>query len=341
MRAGLTGAEKVTGMRNDKEPAFELVSVQAYKEAYGKRLDSWLTEEYETFSRSYIQRLIRGNLITINGKPVKAGRKLAGDEQIDIQLPPPVNADILPEDIPLDIVYEDDDILIVNKPKDMVVHPAPGHPSGTLVNALMYHCGSSLSGINGVQRPGIVHRIDRDTTGLLVVCKNDASHTAVAAQLAEHSITRRYVALVTGCPKADEGVIDAPIGRCRNNRLKMAVDYLNGKTAVTHYRVLEKLPGFSLVECRLETGRTHQIRVHMSFIGHPVAGDPLYGTGGQTLHIHVLENGCSKTYPVQLKGQVLHARLLGLIHPSTGEYMEWEASLPQYFEDLLKLLRTQ
>ena len=326
-------------MPKDKDPGHELMVVNTDLGACGKRLDSWLSESYEDLSRSYIQKLIRSGHININGKPMKAGKKLSGNEAISIELPPPVTADILPEDIPLDIVYEDDDILIVNKPKDMVVHPAPGHASGTLVNALMYHCGASLSGINGVQRPGIVHRIDRDTTGLLVVCKNDASHAAIAAQLAEHSISRRYVALVIGCPKTDEGVVDAPIGRSRNNRMKMAVDHVNGKTAVTHYRVIEKFSGYSLVECRLETGRTHQIRVHMSYIGHPVAGDPLYASSGQTLRIRVLENGCARTCPIQLKGQALHARLLGLIHPSSGEYMEWEAPLPQYFEELLSLLR--
>lgn len=328
-------------MQDYKENGSDLMVIRADEESRGKRLDSWLSEAYEDFSRSYLQRLIRSGNIEIDGKPVKPGKKLNGDETITIQLPPPVNADILPEDIPLDIVYEDEDILIVNKPKGMVVHPAPGHASGTLVNALMYHCGDSLSGINGIQRPGIVHRIDRDTTGLLVVCKNDASHAAVAAQLAEHSLTRRYVALITGCPNTDEGTVDAPIGRSRNNRLKMAVDYMNGKTAVTHYQVLEKFQGFSLVECRLETGRTHQIRVHMSFIGHPVAGDPLYASTGQTLHIRVKENGCAKTCPVQLEGQALHAMKLGLVHPTTGEYMEWEAPLPKYFEDLLNLLRAQ
>ena len=223
-----------------------------------------------------------------------------------------------------EVTYEDDDVILINKPKGMVVHPAAGHTSGTIVNALLYHCKDSLSGINGVIRPGIVHRIDMDTTGVIIACKNDASHNCIAAQLKEHSITRRYYAIVHGNLKEDEGVIDAPIGRDPNNRKRMAINHKNGKNAVTHYKVLERFGRFTWIECRLETGRTHQIRVHMASIGHSLLGDALYGP-----------TKC----PYQLQGQTLHAYVLGFIHPSTGEYMEFQAPLPDYFEDLLKKLR--
>ena len=223
-----------------------------------------------------------------------------------------------------EVTYEDDDVILINKPKGMVVHPAAGHTSGTIVNALLYHCKDSLSGINGVIRPGIVHRIDMDTTGVIIACKNDASHNCIAAQLKEHSITRRYYAIVHGNLKEDEGVIDAPIGRDPNNRKRMAINHKNGKNAVTHYKVLERFGRFTWIECRLETGRTHQIRVHMASIGHPLLGDALYGP-----------TKCQ----YQLQGQTLHAYVLGFIHPSTGEYMEFQAPLPDYFEDLLKKLR--
>ena len=227
-------------------------------------------------------------------------------------------------DIPLDILYEDSDLIIVNKPKGMVVHPAAGHYSGTLVNALMYHCGEQLSGINGVMRPGIVHRIDRDTTGSIIVCKNDAAHRSIAALLKEHSITRRYRAICLGTFSEEEGVIDKPIGRHPTERKKMAINFKNGKNAVTHYKVLERFKDYSYIECRLETGRTHQIRVHMSSIGHPLLGDEVYS---------------SKKWPYHLEGQTLHAQIIGFIHPTTGEYMEFEAPLPPYFEELLKKLR--
>ena len=239
-------------------------------------------------------------------------------------LPELKSPDIEPENIPLDILYEDDSILMVNKPKGMVVHPSAGHYTGTLVNAVLWHCQGQLSGINGVSRPGIVHRIDKDTTGVLVVCKNDAAHNAVAAQLKEHSITRKYRAIVHGVIKEDEGTVDAPIGRHPTERKKMASGVKNGKRAVTHYRVLERFQGYTYVECQLETGRTHQIRVHMASIHHPLLGDTVYGPAKDSHH---------------LEGQTLHAMVLGLIHPVTGEYLEVEAPLPEYFENLLKKFR--
>ena len=229
--------------------------------------------------------------------------------------------DILPENIPLDILYEDQDILVVNKPNGMVVHPAPGHYTGTLVNAIMYHCKDNLSGINGVMRPGIVHRIDMDTTGSLLICKNDRAHQALAKQLKEHSITRKYHAIVHGRLKEDEGTIDKPIGRHPIDRKKMSVHCTNGREAVTHYRVLKRFQQFTYIECQLETGRTHQIRVHMSSIGHPILGDQVYGPA---------------KCPYKLQGQTLHAKVLGITHPTTGEYMEFDAPLPDYFQGLLE-----
>lgn len=291
--------------------------------AAGCRLDAWLSDNFEELSRSYLQKLIRDGNILIGDKPVKSNYRLKGGEQISLELPEPEPLDVEPEPIPLDIVYEDSDLLFVNKPKGMVVHPAPGHPRGTLVNGLLYHCGKELSGINGVQRPGIVHRIDRDTTGLLVVCKNDFSHSHVAKQLAEHTITRRYRAIVHGVIEEEEGTVNQPIGRSRTNRLKMAVDPVHGKQAVTHYRVLKRFSHYTCIECRLETGRTHQIRVHMTYLQHPLLGDPLYG---------------ARKSPYSLEGQTLHAGVLGLIHPRTGEYLEREAPLPEYFQKLLEIL---
>ena len=241
-----------------------------------------------------------------------------------MEIPDPEALDIQPENIPLDILYEDSDLLIVNKPKGMVVHPAPGHSSGTLVNGLLYHCGDSLSGINGVQRPGIVHRIDMDTTGVLVICKNDFAHNHVAHQLAEHSITRKYHAIVHGVIEENRGTVNEPIGRSKTNRLKMAVEPFNGKRAVTQYRVLERFGKYTYVECQLETGRTHQIRVHMTHIHHPLLGDTVYG---------------NQKSPFHLDGQTLHAKVLGLIHPRTGKYLELEAPLPDYFDDLLRKCR--
>ena len=243
---------------------------------------------------------------------------------IALTIPEPEEPEILPEDIPLDILYEDSDVILINKPKNMVVHPAAGHYTGTLVNALMYHCRGDLSGINGVLRPGIVHRIDKDTTGVLIVCKNDRAHNALAEQLKKHSITRKYRAIVCGNLKEDEGTVDAPLGRHPQDRKKMAIVRSGGKRAVTHYRVLERFGNDTYIECQLETGRTHQIRVHMASLGHPLLGDEIYGRAKS---------------PFKLEGQTLHAMVLGFIHPTTGEYMEFEAPLPEYFEKLLEKLR--
>lgn len=288
------------------------------------RIDKYLTYACEELSRSYIQKLIKDENVSVNGKLVKSSYKVCEGDEIRFLVPDNTVPDILPEDIPLDIAYEDSDIIIVNKPKGMVVHPASGNYSGTLVNALMYHCKDNLSGINGTLRPGIVHRIDKDTTGLIIACKNDRSHRFVADQLKEHSITRRYQAICCGVLKDDDGVIDAPIGRSTTDRKKMAVNHANGKNAITHYHVIERLNGYTHIECRLETGRTHQIRVHMSSIGHPLLGDEVYGG---------VRNG------FDLQGQTLHAGVLGLIHPGTGEYIEYKAPLPEYFEHLLNKLR--
>ncbi len=289
-----------------------------------KRLDVYLSEFLEGYSRTYAQKLIEEGLVLLDGRPAKRSARLKGDEELTVSLPDPEPLNIEAEDIPLDIVYEDEDILIVNKPKGMVVHPAPGHKSGTLVNAVMFHCGEHLSGINGVLRPGIVHRIDRDTTGLLVICKNDAAHRSVAEQLKVHSSVRRYIALVQGRMKADEDTVDRPIGRDAKNRLRMGIDERDGKHAVTHYRVLERFDRYTLIECRLETGRTHQIRVHMASLGHPLAGDELYGAAKTRFNT---------------EGQCLHAKVLGFAHPRTGEYCEWDSPLPEYLEKILNNLR--
>ena len=290
----------------------------------GERIDKYLSNEMSGFSRSYIQKLMKDGHVYVNGKAVKANYKLAYDDMITVEIPDLVEPDLVPENIPLDILYEDDDILIVNKPKGMVVHPAAGHYSGTLVNALMYHCGESLSGINGVMRPGIVHRIDMDTTGSLLVCKNDQAHQKLAEQLKVHSIKRVYHAIVCGNLKEDSGTIDAPIGRHPVDRKKMSINYQNGREAVTHYQVLERFGDYTYISCRLETGRTHQIRVHMASIRHPLLGDNVYGP---------------QKCPFKLQGQTLHAKILGITHPTTGEYMEFDAPLPEYFEDLLGRMR--
>ena len=296
------------------------------EEFVGERIDKFLSCRLEEVSRSYIQKLIKEGHVSVNGKPVKANYKLGADDEICLEIPEAKEPDILPEDIPLDILYEDQDILVVNKPKGMVVHPAAGHYSGTLVNALMYHCKDSLSGINGVMRPGIVHRIDMDTTGSLLVCKNDEAHRILAEQLKEHTSRREYHAIVYGNLKDDAGTIDAPIGRHPVDRKKMSINHKNGKRAVTHYEVLERFGNFTYIRCRLETGRTHQIRVHMASLHHPLLGDEVYGPS-------------SKPPFSGVKGQVLHAKILGIHHPSTGEYMEFDAPLPQYFVDLLQKLR--
>lgn len=287
----------------------------------GERIDKYLSEQLEDMTRSHIQKLIKENMVRVNGMAVKSNFKLSASDQIEVEIPELKEPDILPENIPLDILYEDQDILVVNKPKGMVVHPAPGHYTGTLVNAIMYHCKDNLSGINGVMRPGIVHRIDMDTTGSLLICKNDRAHQALAEQLKEHSITRKYHAIVHGRLKEDEGTIDKPIGRHPIDRKKMSVHCTNGREAVTHYRVLKRFQQFTYIECQLETGRTHQIRVHMSSIGHPILGDQVYGPA---------------KCPYKLQGQTLHAKVLGITHPTTGEYMEFDAPLPDYFQGLLE-----
>lgn len=295
----------------------------------GERVDKYLADMLSSFSRSQLQKLIKDEKVQVASpkkdagmtayKPVKANYKLTEGETISLIIPEPEELRIEPENIPLDILYEDDDIIVVNKPKGMVVHPAPGHYTGTLVNALMYHCRDNLSGINGVLRPGIVHRIDMDTTGALVVCKNDLAHQALSEQLKVHSITRHYEAICYGTFKELNGTVDAPLGRNPSDRKKMAI-VSDGKHAVTHYEVLQSFSKFSYIRCTLETGRTHQIRVHMASIGHPLLGDELYS--------HFKS-------PYKLQGQTLHARILGFNHPRTGEYMEFEAPLPYYFTQLL------
>ena len=290
----------------------------------GDRIDRYLSEELEDRSRSYIQKLIKEQYVKVNEKPVKANYRLSLGDMVEIDLPEAKEPDIVPEDIPMDILYEDQDIIMINKPKQMVVHPAPGHYSGTLVNALMYHCGDELSGINGTMRPGIVHRIDMDTTGSLVVCKNDMAHQSLSAQLKEHSIRRIYVAIVHGNIKEDSGTVNAPIGRHPTERKKMSTHCKNGREAITHYQVLERFGDYTYIQCELETGRTHQIRVHMASIGHPLLGDQVYGP-----------KKCP--FPT-LQGQTLHARTLGIIHPRTGEHLEVNAPLPDYFEELLESL---
>ena len=288
-----------------------------------ERIDKCLTALIDTLSRSYIQKLLAEGNITINGKTVKPSYKVYTDDIIKLFLPPAITPNILPENIPLSILYEDADVIVVNKPKGMVVHPAPGHYEGTLVNALLYHCGSNLSGINGVLRPGIVHRIDRDTTGSVIACKNDHAHNEIAKQLKEHTIVRKYQAIVHGVIKDDQGTIHTLIGRHPLDRKRMAVVARGGKDAVTHYRVIRRFRDTTFIECILETGRTHQIRVHMSHLGHPLLGDLVYG---------------SKSNSHKLQGQTLHAGILGFIHPSTGEYVETSAPLPEYFQKLLEIL---
>ena len=291
---------------------------------FGIRLDKYLSDQLPDLTRSRLQRLIKDGAVLINGASAKVSTKLSAGDKIFLTMPEPEEFSAKPENIPLDILYEDDDLLIVNKPKGMVVHPAAGHYTGTLVNAVLYHCQGSLSGINGVLRPGIVHRIDRDTTGSLIICKNDKAHQCIADQLKVHSITRKYRAIVHG-RLTEDGVIHTTIGRHPQNRKEMAVNVPNGKDAVTHYHILETFDKFTYIECQLETGRTHQIRVHMKSIGHPILGDSVYGP--------------AKCPFPGLEGQTLHAMTIGFLHPTTGKYMEFNAPLPEYFEQLLKKLR--
>ena len=288
------------------------------------RIDRYLAEQCPDLSRSYIQKLVKDGAVFVNNRQIKANYKVQPQDQVILTIPDMQVPDILPENIPLDILYEDQWLLVVNKPKDMVIHPSAGHMEGTLVNAVMAHCGEHLSGINGVLRPGIVHRIDKDTTGALLICKDDTVHRDLAEQLKVHSIKRRYRAIVQGNLKEDQGTVDAPIGRHPTDRKKMAVNYKNGKEAVTHYQVLERFGNATYIECRLETGRTHQIRVHMASLGHPLLGDTIYG---------------SSKNPYHLQGQALHAMILGFVHPITREYLEFQAPLPEYFIKLLDKLR--
>ena len=285
-----------------------------------ERIDKFVTNVLADFSRSYIQKIIESGDLTVNNKLIKPSYKVRNKDIILVRTDS-VIPDITPEDIPLDILYEDNDILVVNKPKGMVVHPAPGHYEHTLVNAVMFHCRHNLSGINGVMRPGIVHRIDKDTTGSLIICKNDRAHECIADQLEKHSIKREYLAMVTGVIE-NSGTVDKPIGRSASDRKKMCVTP-GGKRAVTHYEVVKNFEKFTLIRCRLETGRTHQIRVHMASIGHPVAGDFVYGNGTKA--------------PVETYGQALHAYLIGFVHPTTGEYIELTAPLPEYLNLFIKL----
>lgn len=288
-----------------------------------ERIDKYLAEIIPEFTRSFIQKQIDEKLLTVNDKVVKANYRLKVNDNIYFSCPDMVVPDILPENIPIDIVYEDNDVAIVNKPQGMVVHPGAGHYTGTLVNALMYHLDGRLSGINGVLRPGIVHRIDKDTSGLLIICKNDIAHNNIAEQLKEHTAERTYRAIVHGDLKDDSGQINASMGRDTKNRLKMAV-VPGGKRAVTNYKVLERFGKYTYIECKLETGRTHQIRVHMAYIGHPLMGDPLYSTFNE---------------PVKCEGQILHAKTIGFKSPTTGEWVRLDSEMPEYFEKILKYLR--
>ena len=286
----------------------------------GERIDKFITNCIDLLTRSYIQKMIAKELCFVNGSAVKASYRVKDGDEVAFSLPESIEPDIAAEEIPIPILYEDKDVLVVNKPKHMVVHPAPGHYSGTLVNAVLYHCKGSLSGINGVMRPGIVHRIDKDTSGSLIICKNDMAHNSIAAQLKEHSVTRIYHAIVYGVLQKDEMIIDMPLARHPKERMKMAV-VQGGKRAVTHIRVLKRFQKYTYVACRLETGRTHQIRVHMAHIGHPILGDEVYAPG--------------KKAPIKCDGQMLHAKIIGFVHPTSGEYMEFDAPLPEEFERFL------
>ncbi len=300
----------------------ETITLQVPPEDAGARADAWLAASLESLTRSAVQRLLEEGRVTCGGLPLSKNRRLRGGELLTVLLPDPEPLEALPQNIPLDVVYEDDDVIVINKPKGLVVHPAPGHPDGTLVNALLYHCGDSLSGVGGALRPGIVHRIDQDTSGLLIAAKNDFAHQRLSAQLQDHTLARIYHCIVTGSLREDEGTVDAPIGRHPTDRKRMAV-IPGGRPAVTHYRVLARYPGHTYAQCRLETGRTHQIRVHMAYLGHPILGDTVYGA--------------KKAVP-GLQGQCLHASSLRFLHPRTGELMTLSCPLPQEFQDRLRLL---
>lgn len=293
------------------------------EEDNGKRIDKYLSSLLDGKSRSYIQRVIDDGKVNVNGKIVKSNYKLKIKDIINLEIPEPTELEVIPENIPLDILYEDKDVIVVNKSQGMVVHPAPGSYNGTMVNALLYHC-KDLSGINGVIRPGIVHRIDKDTSGILVVAKNDNSHNILVEQLKDHSMTREYYALVEGIIKEDEGTINEPLARHPKERIKISV-VKGGREAITHFKVIERFKEYTLVKCILETGRTHQIRVHMAYIGHPLVGDPVYGY---------------KKQKFKLQGQMLHAKVLGFIHPSTKEYMQFESPLPDYFTEIINKLKS-
>ena len=290
------------------------------------RVDALIAAAMPEFSRAFVQKLLEEGRVTCRGRVVKKSARPAPGDQLTLDIPEPETPEIAAEDIPLDIVYEDADVIVVNKPKGMVVHPAPGHAGGTLVNALMAHCGEELSGINGVLRPGIVHRIDKDTSGLIIAAKNDAAHKCLAEQLKDHTLSRTYECVVVGNLREDTGTVDAPIGRHPTDRKRMCVTEKNARPAVTHWEVLERFPGFTHVRCRLETGRTHQIRVHMAHIGHPILGDTVYGA--------------KKPVP-GLEGQCLHARELRFDHPATGERMTVTCELPAYFQAVLRKLQEQ
>ena len=304
----------------------ETRTLQVNPEDTGTRLDAWLAGQLPDVTRSAAARLCEEGRVTAAGKPLAKNYRLGGGEAVSVTLPDPEPVDVAPQDIPLDVVYEDSDVIVVNKPKGLVVHPAPGHPDGTLVNALLHHCGDSLSGIGGELRPGIVHRIDRDTSGLLIAAKNDAAHQKLSAQLQDHTLARIYRCIVIGNLREDSGTVDAPIGRHPVDRKRMAVEPRTGRPAVTHWSVLARYRGFTHVECRLETGRTHQIRVHLASIGHPLLGDTVYGS--------------RKPWP-GLAGQCLHARRLKFTHPSTGRPVELECPLPDWFQTVLRKLEAQ
>ncbi len=307
-------------INNDFE---DIIEIYIEEKNVGERIDKLLSDMLSSFSRSRIQKLISEGYVLVNNNIIKSNYRVNNNDLLKVSIPFPEEYKVLPEDIPLDIVYEDEDVILINKPKGMVVHPAAGHYSGTMVNALLHHCKGNLSGINGVLRPGIVHRIDKDTTGIFIACKNDKAHASIGELLIAHSITRYYFAICHNSFSESSGTVNAPIGRHPNDRIKMAVNYKNGKEAITHYEVLENFGKYAYIKCRLETGRTHQIRVHMASIGHPLLGDNLY---------------CNAKNTFCLEGQTLHAGVLGFKHPTTGEYMEFSAPVPEYFENLLKKL---